>query len=69
MEPGIFDYLSGDEGCILEREPMETLAREGRLGIYKHTGFWQCMDTQRDRGRLEDLWRAGAAPWVIWNRD
>jgi len=66
MEPEIFDYLSEDEGCVLERGPMETLAREGRLGIYKHNGFWQCMDTQRDRGRLETLWIRGNAPWKKW---
>ena len=66
MEPEIFDYLSADESCILERAPLETLAREGRLGIYKHAGFWQCMDTQRDRGRLEQLWTDETAPWKIW---
>ena len=66
MEPEVFGYLSVEEGCILERTPLETLAREGKLGIYKHPGFWQCMDTQRDRGRLEGLWSSGAAPWKIW---
>lgn len=67
MEPEVFDYLSEEESCILERTPMESLARDGRLGIYKHGGFWQCMDTQRDRGKLEDLWRSQKAPWKIWN--
>ena len=66
IEPGIFRYLSADEGCILEREPMETLAVEGKLGIYKHKEFWQCMDTQRDRGLLERLWADGQAPWKVW---
>lgn len=66
MEPGAFDYLSEAEDCILERTPMENLARDGELGIYKHYGFWQCMDTQRDRGRLEQLWSTGGAPWKIW---
>lgn len=66
MEPEVFRYLSKDEGCILERRPMETLAQEGRLGIYKHNSFWQCMDTQRDRGRLERLWSDRNAPWKIW---
>ena len=65
-EPELFDDLSADEGCILEREPMEKLAAEGRLGIYKHNGFWQCRDTQRDKGRLEQLWRSGEAPWRMW---
>ena len=50
----------------MERNPLETLALEGKLGIYKHNGFWQCMDTQRDRGRLEELWAAGSAPWKVW---
>ena len=66
MEPEVFQYLTADEGCILEREPMEALAAEGRLGVYKHEGFWQCMDTQRDRGLLENLWAAGNAPWRVW---
>jgi len=66
MEPEVFDYLSSEESCVLERSPMETLAREGKLGIYKHDGFWQCMDTQRDRGRLEALWHSGKAPWKMW---
>lgn len=65
-EPELFCYLSAEESCILEREPLEMLAREGKLGIYKHSGFWQCMDTQRDRGRLENLWAAGKAPWRLW---
>lgn len=66
MEPKVFDYLSDAENCILEREPMVVLAREGNLGIYKHTGFWQCMDTQRDRIWLEERWRKNNAPWRVW---
>ena len=66
MEPAVFDYLSEAESCILEQAPMKTLAKEGKLGIYKHAGFWQCMDTQRDRGRLEDLWGRNIAPWKLW---
>ena len=66
MEQGVFDYLNTEEGCVLERQPMEALAREGKLGIYKHSGFWQCMDTQRDRGRLEQLREKENAPWKIW---
>lgn len=66
MEPEVFDRLSVEENCILERELLETLAQEGRLGIYKHYGFWQCMDTQRDRGRLENLWASGQSPWKVW---
>lgn len=65
MEPEIFDRLT-DDLCVLERAPLETLAREGKLGIYKHNGFWQCMDTQRDRVKLEELWQTGEAPWKLW---
>lgn len=66
MEPEVFNYLSAEETCIFEREPLERLAHDGKLGVYKHTGFWQCMDTQRDRGRLEKLWSQGRAPWRLW---
>lgn len=66
MEPEVFSYLGDEEECILEQEPMKALAREGRLGVYKHTGFWQCMDTQRDKGKLEGLWQSGQAPWKDW---
>lgn len=68
MEPEVFDYLDGDR-CVLERKPLEDLSREGRLGVYKHSGFWQCMDTQRDRGLLEELWNSGRAPWKLWEGD
>lgn len=66
MEPEVFSYLGDEEEYILEQEPMKALAREGRLGVYKHTGFWQCMDTQRDKGKLEGLWQSGQAPWKDW---
>ena len=66
MQPETFRYLSAEENCILERKPLETLAAEGKLGVYKHSGFWQCMDTQRDRGKLENMWAAGRAPWKVW---
>ncbi len=65
-EPRLFEYLSDREECVLERKPLETFAQEGKLGIYKHDGFWQCMDTQRDRSRLEAMWRDGNAPWKFW---
>jgi len=57
-------YVSEDEGLILERGPLERVASEGELMIYRHSGFWQCMDTQRDRELLEGLWNSGKAPWV-----
>ena len=66
MEPGVFDYLSMEESCILERKPLETLAESGKLGIYKHFGLWQCMDTQRDRIWLEERWQNNNAPWKVW---
>jgi glucose-1-phosphate cytidylyltransferase len=57
-------YLSPEESCVLERDPLVRLARDGELSIYKHDGFWQCMDTQRDYEALNALWRSGAAPWI-----
>jgi glucose-1-phosphate cytidylyltransferase len=64
-EPGIFDYLQGD-ATSLEAETLERLARAGQLAAYKHDGFWQCMDTLRDKKILEDLWQKGSAPWKTW---
>lgn len=61
----VFEYIDGD-GTILEREPMETLAREGQLMTYRHEGFWQCMDTLRERTLLEEMWSSGHAPWRVW---
>lgn len=66
-QPELFRYLSEDEDCVLEREPMETLAAEGRLGVYKHEDFWQCMDTQRDKILLEERWERDNAPWKVWS--
>ena len=65
LEPGIFDYIDGDE-TQWEKAPMENLARDGQLMAYRHTSFWQCMDTVRDKRRLENLWENGA-PWKIWD--
>jgi glucose-1-phosphate cytidylyltransferase len=61
FEDGVFDYL--DEGSTLEREPLERLAADGQLRAYRHTGFWDCMDTYKDAVLLNDLWAAGRAPW------
>jgi glucose-1-phosphate cytidylyltransferase len=55
FEPRIFDYLSADESCILERAPLERLAADGQLRVFRHEGFWQCMDTVEDRDRLDRL--------------
>jgi len=65
FEPGFLDYIDGD-ACILEREPLERLAAKGELMAYRHSGFWQCMDTIRDRQLLEELWSGDAPPWKIW---
>lgn len=65
LEPAIFDYIEGDE-TQWEREPLERLAADGQLMAYKHTSFWQCMDTLRDKKLLEDLWQHGGAPWKTW---
>lgn len=65
LEPGVMDYIEGD-ATVWEREPMERLAQEGQLGAFRHKGFWQPMDTLRDKMLLEDLWRQGNAPWKVW---
>lgn len=65
-EPQIFNYLK-DDSTVLEQEPMKTLARSGELKSYYHTGFWQCMDTKREKDLLEGLWSAGKAPWKSWD--
>jgi len=65
LQPEIMDYLDGDQS-IFEQEPLETLANEGQLMAFMHEGFWQCMDTQRDKRNLEELWYGGNAPWKVW---
>jgi glucose-1-phosphate cytidylyltransferase len=65
LEPGAFDYIEGDM-TQWEREPMEQLARDGELIAFRHNGFWQCMDTLRDKKLLQDLWETGHAPWRTW---
>ena len=58
------DYLEDDS--VLEQQPLERLAGDGRLGAYRHDGFWDCMDTYKDAVMLNDLWSSGEAPWRIW---
>jgi glucose-1-phosphate cytidylyltransferase len=65
FEPEILDYLDGDD-TVLEAEPLERLARDGELMAFRHAGFWQCMDTVRDKQRLDALWASGEAPWKVW---
>jgi len=62
MEPAFFDLIKGDE-TVLEKEPLEQVAQMGELMSYQHEGFWQCMDTKRDRDALEELWQSNQAPW------
>lgn len=67
MEPEVFDYIEGDD-TVLEKEPLENLARRGQLMAYQHKSFWQPMDTLRDKKLLEDLWQSGRAPWNVWDK-
>jgi glucose-1-phosphate cytidylyltransferase len=65
LQPSVLDRIAGDK-TSWETEPLEDLARDGQLMAFRHTGFWQPMDTLRDKNALEELWRNGAAPWKIW---
>ncbi len=64
-EPAVFDYLEGDD-CSLEVDALERFASDGQLAAYRHEGFWQCMDTPRDKRLLETLWLERQAPWKVW---
>jgi glucose-1-phosphate cytidylyltransferase len=65
LSTDVIEYIDGDS-CIWERVPLETLAEQGQLAAYQHHGFWQPMDTLRDKNHLEELWQSGQAPWKIW---
>jgi glucose-1-phosphate cytidylyltransferase len=65
-EPKVLDYITEGDATIFERTPLENLARDGELYTYKHTGFWKCMDTLRDKIQLNEMWDAGKAKWKIW---
>ncbi|MDY6950000.1 MAG: glucose-1-phosphate cytidylyltransferase [Thermodesulfobacteriota bacterium] len=65
LEPGVFDYIEGDL-TQWEKEPLEALAKKGQLMAYRHTSFWQCMDTLREKYILQTLWDSGNAPWAVW---
>jgi glucose-1-phosphate cytidylyltransferase len=65
IEPEVFDYIEGDSTSF-ELQPLERLSREGKLAAYRHTGFWQPMDTLRDKNLLDELWSSEKAPWKIW---
>lgn len=65
LNPEVFDYIEGDQTSF-EREPLEAIARQGELMSYRHTGYWQCMDTKKEKETLEKLWAEGKAPWKKW---
>ncbi|MFQ5604259.1 MAG: glucose-1-phosphate cytidylyltransferase [bacterium] len=65
LEPEVFDYIDNDS-TVWEKEPLENLARDHKLSAYKHKGFWQPMDTLRDKNVLEELWQCGEPPWKVW---
>ena len=65
LEPQIMDLIEGDD-TVFEKYPLEEAARRGQLNAYRHNGFWQCMDTMREKEKLEELWQSGQAPWKVW---
>lgn len=65
LQPEVFDYLEGDN-TVFETTPLQRLVEKGELMSYRHTGFWQCMDTAREKEMLEKLWESGQAPWKVW---
>jgi glucose-1-phosphate cytidylyltransferase len=65
LEPEVLDYID-DDNSVWEQEPLERIAKNGQLSAYKHTGFWQPMDTLRDKKHLENLWETNSAPWKVW---
>jgi len=65
LQPEILNYIE-DDSTVFEKYPLEMAAKTGQLAAYKHNGFWQCMDTQRDKQKLEELWQQNKAPWKVW---
>ena len=66
LEPGIFKYIKNGDSTVWEREPLEALAKDGQLNAYRHDGYWQPMDTLRDKLDLEAKWASGNASWKVW---
>ena len=64
-QPEFIDLIEGDS-TVLEKAPLETAARQGQMMAFRHRGFWQCMDTVREKEQLEKLWASGQAPWKVW---
>ncbi|MGI9021388.1 MAG: sugar phosphate nucleotidyltransferase [Solirubrobacterales bacterium] len=67
LQPQFLDYV--EEASVLEQEPLRRVAAEGELNAYRHTGFWDCMDTYKDAVILNDLWESGSPPWAVWERE
>lgn len=67
LNPEVFDYIDGDE-TIFEKSPLENLAKDNQLMAFKHSGFWHCMDTQRDKIYLEEMWKSNTAKWKVWEK-
>lgn len=65
LESKVFSYLKNDQ-TVFEKEPLEKLAQEGQVCAYNYNGFWQCMDTKREKDRLDEMWNSGNAPWKVW---
>jgi glucose-1-phosphate cytidylyltransferase len=65
MEPEVFGYIENDY-TVFERAPLQRMSADGKLGVFRHYGYWQCMDTQRDKASLEHAWASGSAPWKVW---
>lgn len=66
LEPKVFDYITEGDSTVFEQKPLEKLAEDNQLVAYEHKGFWQCMDTQRDKMQLEEMWNNGNAKWKVW---
>jgi glucose-1-phosphate cytidylyltransferase len=66
LEPEVFNFIGHGDAVVWERQPLEKLAKRGKLCAYKHPGFWGCMDTLRDKINFERIWQTGNAPWKVW---
>jgi len=66
VESSVFDYIDDVSSTVFELTPMQKLSEAGKLGVYRHYGFWHCMDSARDKRTLEDFWQNGSAHWKVW---
>ena len=67
LDPKVLEYIE-DDSTVFERDPLEKLVADGQLMAFRHRGFWQCMDTLREKQKLEQLWASGNAPWKVWEK-